>query len=253
MTNYSGLPRGASTVPIHNIAVLLLVYLNMFDSPFDDRFGFAFRAVPLADLGQIVSEILPPEAQKARSFPNHTRQATFAIGRATARLAALDLAHRYQTSKLDTPLLMQSDGTPDWPTGLVGSISHTVIGETVYCAAAVSDFAHARCIGIDIESRLRQLPPSLAGRVARESEQRWVAEQPKEESQRSLLLFSAKEAFFKAISPMAKAAIPFRDIELNWIDETSSFAARWSSQMGPVQTHIFMRLSSELVLAATYL
>lgn len=108
-----------------------------------------------------------------------------------------------------------ASGERDWPAGHVGSVSHK--GTKV--AAALVPAGLVRSLGIDIETRdgaadlsgidgltaMSELPPSsgAAGPV---------------------ILFSVKEAVFKALYPILGRRLRFDEVTVSWIDVCSS---RW--------------------------
>ena len=107
-----------------------------------------------------------------------------------------------------------------WPPGIVGAISHT--GDlAVAIVGRQSDYAG---LGIDLE----RLSPGLSTRAARlvctASELAWVGDSGA--TTRGTMLFSAKEAVFKALFPIERIWLGFGDAELEWQPERCAFAAR---------------------------
>jgi len=107
---------------------------------------------------------------------------------------------------------------PRWPSGLVGSISHS---KTLVAAAILRDVV---TVGIDVEEQGR-LKIGAVDRIATLEERERYSSIPDFDW---TLLFSAKESVFKAINPLAKCYIGFREVEL-WLDSASqSFSVTYS-------------------------
>nr|ASA40354.1 4'-phosphopantetheinyl transferase P5 [Streptomyces antibioticus] len=109
------------------------------------------------------------------------------------------------------PLLRTADGAPAWPTGFVGSITHC----TGYRGAVA---AHAKvwaALGVDAEPAL-PLQYGVLGLVASEREQRMVARLSRKRPGLpwDRLLFSAKEAVYKAWYPAARQWIGTGAVEV---------------------------------------
>lgn len=117
-----------------------------------------------------------PRAVTARLFE-------FSAGRHAARLALGELG----VSARAIP--MQSDRSPLWPEGIVGSISHSRSA----CLAAVW---RGRGIGLDLEVA-EGLEEELWPTVFSVSEQDWIRGQ-RQPGLAAKLIFSAKEAAYKA-------------------------------------------------------
>lgn len=137
------------------------------------------------------------------------RRREFVTGRACARLAL---------RRLGAPVVAIPSGQrgePQWPDGVVGSITHC-LGYRA-CAAAWSDAVVA--LGIDAEPNA-PLPDGVLEQVAHGRELERVGERlaPTDgENQVDLprLLFSAKEAVYKAWFPLTGRWLGFEDVELS--------------------------------------
>jgi 4'-phosphopantetheinyl transferase EntD len=146
------------------------------------------------------------------------RQAEYSTGRVLARRLLHEAGAPLQ------PLLRRPGGRlPAWPDGFVGSISHS----GGICLAAVGSVDTYRGIGIDLEpdapTRREIDRVVLCG-----SERDWVAaagEEKDERSRRARLVFSAKEAVYKAFYPALRQAWRFRDVELEIDLEAARFCA----------------------------
>jgi len=111
---------------------------------------------------------------------------------------------------------------PLWPAGLVGSITHT----TGYRAAAVAAQSVLASIGIDTEQNER-LPDGVeeAITVAGEPEMLAALSRAYPATHWGRLLFSAKEAVYKAWYPLTDRRLGFEDARLA-IDPAGTFAAK---------------------------
>ena len=131
------------------------------------------------------------------------RRREFLLGRAAAHQAIAALC-----GGSEQPIGRGPRGQPLWPAGLVGSISHT---RGLALAAVARRRAQQR------PRRRRGAPrsPRPAGgvrRVASPAEQAWIeADGP---DLRLKLLFSAKEAIFKALYPLAEVFFGYKQAEL---------------------------------------
>jgi 4'-phosphopantetheinyl transferase EntD len=99
-----------------------------------------------------------------------------------------------------------SSGAPIWPTGIVGSLAH----DSSIAAAAVARRSDFVCLGIDVEPTL-PLAAELAGLVATPNERQTINEYPLYGS----LLFTAKEAVFKATNPFDHEFLEHHDVEVD--------------------------------------
>jgi len=142
--------------------------------------------------------------------PKRARE--FAAGRQCARAAL----HRLGVASWD--LSVRPDRTPVWPDGIVGSISHT----TGFCAVAVGRGRDCRSIGLDVEVDLR-VTAELYPQFLTSAEQTWLSGRPPDMADRlATLIFSAKEAFYKAQYPMTAEWLEFADIEIDLPAEPSN-------------------------------
>lgn len=104
------------------------------------------------------------------------------------------------------PMVPGERGEPRWPLGVVGSITHCV----GYRAVAIGRGREVRAVGIDAEPNL-PLPGNVYQRISSDDERaaadRVRAVHPDISSDR--LLFSAKEAVYKAWFPLARTPLDF--------------------------------------------
>jgi 4'-phosphopantetheinyl transferase EntD len=124
---------------------------------------------------------------------------------------------------------MGPDRAPVWPEGLTGSISHTATA----CVAAIGLRRDWAGIGVDLEDAT-PLDPLLVAEICTTAEQHWLGTQPA--SERGLmakLIFSAKEATYKAQYPLSGQLFGFDVLELTLDRTTCRFNARFKTAQGP--------------------
>lgn len=100
-------------------------------------------------------------------------------------------------------------GEPVWPNGYVGSISHCRSLAIAVVASSVSPITQ---IGVDVEEA-EPLDPSLWDSICTPGEMRWLRDQTTP-SLWAKVLFSIKEAAFKAHYPLIRRAFDFQDFEV---------------------------------------
>ena len=165
------------------------------------------------DLGE---EPLPSEAERVeRAVPS--RRAEFATGRACARraLARLDLPPQ--------PIPAGPRGEPQWPAGIIGSITHCA----GYRGAVLARTGQIATVGIDAEPNAA-LPDGLLKLISLPAERDRLARlaeiEPSVHWDR--LLFCAKEAVYKAWYPLAERWLDFEEAEVTFEPEQERFTAR---------------------------
>lgn len=111
------------------------------------------------------------------------------------------------------PLVPAADRAPAWPRGVVGSITHT----RDYCAVALGRSPPLRSLGIDVET-VRELDDEVTDLILTDRERVWLDSRgraPRTVVEGSLLVFSAKEAFYKCQFPLTQRFLEFRDVEID--------------------------------------
>jgi 4'-phosphopantetheinyl transferase EntD len=161
------------------------------------------------------SDLFPEEMSAiARATPARMRE--FALGRRCAReaLALLD------GPRVAIPMGRFRD--PMWPSGYVGSITHS----QGFCAAAVAKSVSATGkvlgIGIDCE-QAAPLPEELTGLVCSSEECAWLNNHRHTGVPWDRLFFCAKESAYKALFPATHRFLEFRDVGIRFDPEHRSF------------------------------
>jgi 4'-phosphopantetheinyl transferase EntD len=162
-------------------------------------------------------EDLFPEEQALVARATEKRRREFTTGRACARaaLAALGLPA--------TPILRGYRGAPQWPDGIVGSITHC----PGYCAAAVARTQDLVTIGLDAEPNAA-LPGGVLELVSQPAERARLRELAAQwpETGWDRLLFCAKEAVYKAWFPLTGQWLGFADADITIDPTEGAFTAR---------------------------
>ncbi|MFG3658026.1 4'-phosphopantetheinyl transferase [Streptomyces sp. NPDC047706] len=144
--------------------------------------------------GDLASARLYPAEESAVAGAGPERRAEFATARHLARraLSRLEVA--------PAPLPAGPRRAPRWPAGVVGSITHCA-GYRVAVVARRTVFAS---LGVDAEPN-EPLPVTVLRRIATDRELAQVADLlvRRPEVRWDRLLFSVKESFYKACTPLA--------------------------------------------------
>ena len=150
----------------------------------------------------IGGELWPEEALAvSRAVPK--RQIEFAAGRRAARAALEGLGHP------PAAVPQGADRAPVWPVGITGSISHCA-GCCVAVAARDVDY---RTLGVDVEPAI-PLDTDLIPIICTSAEKAWVATQANP-GIAAKLIFSAKEAVYKAQYSLTGKVIGFKALTVN--------------------------------------
>lgn len=107
------------------------------------------------------------------------------------------------------PILRGEMGSPLWPSGVVGSLTHC----DGYRAAAVGYALAVRSVGIDAEPH-EALPDGVLDAVSIEAERAELAAAVDDEVHWDKLLFSAKESTYKAWFPLTGRWLGFEDAHI---------------------------------------
>lgn len=142
---------------------------------------------------------LPEMLRKA----SRRRRSQFLAGRISASLAL----KRLKSASLDVG--MDFDRSPVWPDGICGSISHTKDFAVCACTSRGADVS----IGIDVEEyQDPSLLDTLVPLAVRPEEITVLSDQDPHVA--GIIVFSAKEALYKAIYPLMGVYVDYLDVEL---------------------------------------
>ena len=156
-----------------------------------------------------IASMWPAEAEASATFAAR-RRAEFAAVRECAREALSEEGFE------PAPIVKGARGVPIFPANAVGAMTHT----DGLRAAAIARQSAFRSLGVDAEPH-EGLPPGVLEAVSLQSERDWVravlAGDP--ELRVDKLLFSAKEATYKAWFPLTRRWLGFEDAELSFRTE----------------------------------
>ena len=143
-----------------------------------------------------------------------TREKEFLLGRYCATKAL-------ESFGLEEPSVGQKEsGSPQWPEGFVGSISHSK--GLVLSVVGRSD--NYLSIGVDLE-KVNRLKAQTIDRIVHEYETAFVQMDRKKAS----ILFSLKEAFYKAQSPIFNGQLNFKDVAMHMDIKRGRASIQWVS------------------------
>ena len=167
--------------------------------------------------GDVLDATLFPEEEATVGRAVEKRRREFATGRACARAALTRLGVPAQ------PIPGGDHGAPRWPAGIVGSITHC----EGYRACAVARSNELSSVGIDAEPN-EPLPEGVLGDIAlpQERESLLGLQRDSPEVHCDRLLFSMKEAVYKAWFPLARRWLGFEDAVIAIDPGDGSFSAR---------------------------
>jgi 4'-phosphopantetheinyl transferase EntD len=149
-------------------------------------------------------ENLHPAERACVDGAQFRRKLDFATGRVCARRALTRLG------ATGLPLLMGDKGVPVWPPGITGSISHC----EGCCGAAVARRRQIQGIGLDIE-RIQRVDEGFLRLVCTPPELDWIRSMPPAlQPAAAILLFSAKECFYKCQYPLTQQWLGFHDVRI---------------------------------------
>jgi enterobactin synthetase component D / holo-[acyl-carrier protein] synthase len=167
--------------------------------------------------GDVPHVMLFPDEEAVIANAVEKRRSEFATARACARAALAKLGVPA------VPIVPGLRGAPQWPPGVVGSITHCA----GYRASAVARDLDVVTIGVDAEPH-GELPPGVLEAVASRSEQvklaALAAAMPDLCWDR--MLFSAKESVYKAWFPLTRRWLGFEDASVTIDPVNQTFTAR---------------------------
>jgi 4'-phosphopantetheinyl transferase EntD len=167
--------------------------------------------------GDVAHAVLFPGEEEVIARAVEKRRREFRTGRACARIALAELGVEQQA------IPSGPRGAPQWPAGVVGSITHC----DGYRACALAPAADLVTIGIDAELDA-PLPQGVIEEIALPDERLALgllaAEEPDMNWDR--LLFSAKETVYKAWFPLAERWLGFEDARVQIDRDRRSFSVR---------------------------
>lgn len=177
-------------------------------------------------------EDVESDSAKLEGF-SPTRAREFTAG----RLLAKDLLSRRGLA--GHQLGIGAHGRPEWPLGVVGTISHST-GQVVVALAGTEN---VRALGYDIESRFR-FPSRLLTHIADSVEIEEACDN--EPLDFGCLLFSAKESIFKAQFELTRSMIPFDAVGVAVDRSSKSFTGSLRRDVLPLPRGFLFRGKYEI-------
>jgi enterobactin synthetase component D len=152
---------------------------------------------------------LPPELQAAVAI----RRTQFLAGRYCAAQAITRLCG----TAASVTVGRGSDGSPVWPNGLTGSITHS--GD--FASAAVASRKNVRSLGIDTEHIMATVRARRIASAVLVASEVSAASRAIDEAVWITLVFSAKEALFKCLYPLVGRSFDYSAVAVTSIDTTT--------------------------------
>lgn len=183
----------------------------------------------------MLDEIVPPQVAAVETFDDPLGVRLYPEEEALLRRAVASRRIEFGTARWcarqalarlgvpPAPILPGPRGAPSWPTGVAGSMTHCA----GYRAAALAHSRDFAAIGIDAEPH-GPLPDGVRDVIASQEEQLALTELAAAAPEVSWdkLLFSAKEAAYKAWFPLTQRWLGFKDASISINPADGTFTAR---------------------------
>jgi 4'-phosphopantetheinyl transferase EntD len=181
-------------------------------------------ASPIVDLSNVSEWAGTSVSINCRQVEDHTKR-LFKDERLIIRKSAPLRANTFSTARVcahellselgKEPLALgrNSDGSIEWPPGVIGSVSHT--DEWAVAAMALKGQTAAKALGVDLE-RIRILESDVINLIASPAEQKELNGKGHKPSQ-AIALFSLKESIYKCLRPSFGNFIDFHDVQVSQI------------------------------------
>ena len=226
--------------------------VNLLDGLLPDRVRWAQAVIPDPPAGGS-DDPGHPDTIEVGLFPEEREHIAQAVAKRRLEFAAVRRCARRALSELGyppVPILPGEQREPQWPEGVVGSMTHCA----GFCAAAVARSGEVSALGIDAEVHA-PLPEGVLDLIALGSERERLAalaDGVPTAVHWDRVLFSAKESVYKAWFPLTRRWLGFdeADIELR-LDGTfeaallnrdpglpHGFAGRWAVAGGLIATAV---------------
>ncbi|WP_417552112.1 4'-phosphopantetheinyl transferase family protein [Marinomonas fungiae] len=168
---------------------------------------------------QLMGNYLPTDFYTWRS----ARQTSFLAGRA----AVMQWQDKFAKTSFIVP--KGQDGSPQWPAGWLGSISHCSDEAiaVLYCQCEQSHPVDLKGLGVDLENlaQANQLVMS-ADLLGTASEHLLFQNLGFEQNEALLAIFSIKESIYKAIYPALQRFVDFLEVEIVMLTSEGYWQAR---------------------------
>jgi 4'-phosphopantetheinyl transferase EntD len=173
----------------------------------------------------IAVELLPVADHRAQLLPEEQALVAGAVSKRQHEFASGRAAVRALMARMQLPPapILRDDRAPRWPADLVGSIAHT----DAWAMATLTRRDRVLGIGLDLE-RPDRIKREMLRLILTPAEAAHFGTRP--DLNQALVIFSAKEAVYKAMSPIVGAFIGFREVEIDITHD--GFRARYVGHKG---------------------
>lgn len=152
------------------------------------------------------------------------RQEKFLAGRYCAMLA-----FKKAGANIDSQIGILPDGSPAWPSGWIGSITH----HEKKAAAAVASTHTLKGLGLDFEIVMSQKTfENVASKILTGKELTSLRPLNWSEREWTTFVFSAKESIYKCFRPLCGQFFGFESAELQSVDEEGHFTYQLTQDIG---------------------
>ncbi len=180
-------------------------------------------------------------------FAKRKRQTEFSAGRQSAESLLKRFGNWHQVG-------VNADRSPAWPTGFIGSISHS----QSWTLTSVAQDGDLKSIGIDTESVVDSMTrEEIQQDIATSEEWKTCEKTNLNQNQIFSVVFSAKEAFYKCWYPQTKAYFGFEHAIVDAASPTSIHICMTESNpnfgMVPNPLEVFFHATDEDVFTMTWM
>jgi len=181
---------------------------------------------------RFVVSVATPRSQDNQLFPDELQHVARAVEKRREEFGTARVCARRALAQLGLApcsLVPNWDGSPRWPPGIKGSISHT----KDCCAVVVTSAPDVIGLGIDIEEDTPLLA-ELVPMICTPEEQRWTSAFGRDaRGYLTKLIFSAKEAFYKCQYEITRTLIDFQEVQLSIDLASGAFSVSGIKREGP--------------------
>jgi 4'-phosphopantetheinyl transferase EntD len=165
------------------------------------------------------------DAPESTMFPEEAERVAKAVDKRRREFATVRHCARQAFAELGippAPLLNGERGAPQWPAGVVGSMTHCA----GYRAAVVAHDTDIHTLGIDAEPH-GPLPEGVLGVISRDEEKEHLEGLKAADSEVhwDRMLFCAKETVYKAWYPLTQKWLGFEEASIT-LDPSGTFVAK---------------------------
>ncbi|SMD19487.1 4'-phosphopantetheinyl transferase family protein [Kibdelosporangium aridum] len=167
----------------------------------------------------VASKEMFSDAAESTMFPEEAAHVAKAVDKRKREYATVRHCARQAFAELGVPpvpLLTGERGAPQWPSGIVGSMTHCA----GYRAAVVARSSDIHTLGIDAEPHA-PLPEGVLGVISRDEENGRLAKLTAADNtvHWDRMLFCAKETVYKAWFPLTRKWLGFEEASITLADD----------------------------------